>query len=74
MGYKQVDYDVKTSALNIGIGHGFNFMMKNKHSFALEVLVYKYFILNESFQETMQGTPNFSTSPIGGKLAFYVNI
>lgn len=75
MGYKQVDYDVKTSAVNIGIGHGFNFMMKNKHSFALEVLVYKYFILNESFQGTLEGgTPNFSTSPIGAKLAFYVNI
>ena len=75
MGYRQVDYDVKTSALNIGIGHGFNFMMKNKHSIALEVLVYKYFILNESFQGTLEGgTPTFSTSPIGAKLAFYVNI
>lgn len=74
MGYKQVDYDVKTSAVNIGIGHGFNFMMKNKHSLALEFLVYKYFILNESFQGTLQWTPTFSTSPIGAKLAFYVNI
>ncbi len=71
----QLDKDIKTSSINIGIGHGFNFMMKNKHSFALEVLVYKYFILNESFQGTLEGgTPIFSTSPIGGKLAFYVNI
>jgi hypothetical protein len=74
MGFEQQNYTIKTSAVNFGIGHGFNFMMKNKHSFAMELLVYKYFILNESFQETMQGTPKFSTSPIGAKLAFYVNI
>jgi len=73
-GDKQLNYDIRTSAVNIGIGHGFNFMMKNKHSFALEVLVYKYFIMSESFQGEMQGAPTFSTSPIGGKLAFYVNI
>lgn len=70
----QLDTDLKMSGLNIGIGHGFNFMMKNKHSFALEVLVYKYFIMSESFQGEMKGTPSFSTSPIGAKLAFYVNI
>jgi hypothetical protein len=70
----QLDRDIKTSAFSVGIGHGFNFMMKSKHSIALEVLIYKYFILNESFQGQMQGAPEFSTSPIGGKLAFYVNI
>lgn len=72
--YRQVDYDVKTSAFNVGLGHGFNFMLKNKHSFALEVLLYKYFILSESLQGEQLGTPTFSTSPIGGKLAFYINI
>lgn len=70
----QLDTDVKTAGLNIGIGHGFNFMMKNKHSIALEVLVYKYIIMSETFQGEMKGTPTFSTSPIGGKLAVYVNI
>ena len=70
----QLDTDLKMSGINIGIGHGFNFMMKNKHSFALEVLVYKYFNMSESFQGEMKGTPTFSTSPIGAKLAFYVNI
>jgi hypothetical protein len=74
MGFKQQDFTIKTSALNIGIGHGFNFMMKDKRSLALEFLIYKYFILNESFQGPMQGTPMFSSSPIGAKLAFYVNI
>lgn len=71
----QIDTKLNTKAINIGIGHGFNFMMKNKHSLALEFLVYKYFILNESFQGTLEGgTPTFSTSPVGAKLAFYVNI
>lgn len=74
MGFEQQNYTIKTSAVNIGIGHGFNFIMKDKRSLALEFLVYKYFILNESFQGVMQGTPTFSTSPIGAKLAFYVNI
>ncbi len=70
----QIDTKLKTNALNIGIGHGFNFMLKNKHSIALEVLVYKYFIMSETFQGQMNGTPTFSTSPVGGKLAVYVNI
>jgi len=70
----QLDADVKTTALNLGIGHGFNFMMKNKRSFAVELLVYKYFIMNEKFENLTKGTPDFKSSPIGGKLAFYVNI
>jgi hypothetical protein len=70
----QLDVDVKTTALNVGIGHGFNFMMKNKRSFAVELLIYKYFIMNENFENLTNGTPNFKSSPIGGKLAFYVNI
>ncbi len=71
---KQIDTDVKISSLNLGIGHGFNFMMKNTHSIALEFLVYKYFTMSQKFEALLKGAPEYKVDAIGAKLAVFVNI
>lgn len=71
---QQLDSDVKISSLNLGIGHGFNFMMKNTHSIALEFLVYKYFTMSQKFEALPKGNPNFNVNAVGAKLAVFVNI
>jgi hypothetical protein len=57
-----------------GVGHGFNFMLNNTHSIALELLVYKYFTMNQKFEARPQGNPNFNLNALGAKLAVFVNI
>jgi hypothetical protein len=49
-------------------------MMKNTHSIGLELLIYKYFTMNQKFEALPQGDPNFSLNAVGAKLAVFVNI
>ncbi len=70
----QLNTNIKISSLNLGIGHGFNFMMKNTHSIGLELLIYKYFTMNQKFEALPQGDPNFNLNAVGAKLAVFVNI
>ncbi len=71
---QQLNTELKVSSLNLGIGHGFNFMMKNTHSIALEFLVYKYFTMSQKFEALPSGTPDYNLDAIGAKLAVFVNI
>lgn len=71
---QQLNTEVKISSLNFGVGHGFNFMLNNTHSIALELLVYKYFTMNQKFEARPQGNPNFNLNALGAKLAVFVNI
>ncbi len=70
----QLNTNVKISSLNFGVGHGFNFMLNNTRSIALELLVYKYFTMNQKFEARPQGNPNFNLNALGAKLAVFVNI
>ncbi len=71
---EQLNTEVKISSLDLGVGHGFNFMLKNTHSIALELLVYKYFTMSQKFETLPQGNPNFKLNAVGAKLAVFVNI
>jgi hypothetical protein len=71
---QQLNTNVKISSLNLGIGHGFNFMLKNTRSIALELLVYKYFTMSQKFEALPQGNPDFNLNAVGAKLAVFVNI
>jgi hypothetical protein len=71
---QQLNTEVKISSLNLGIGHGFNFMMKNTHSITLEFLVYKYFTMSQKFEALPSGNPDYNVDAIGAKLAVFVNI
>lgn len=71
---QQLNTNVKISSLNLGIGTGFNFMLKNTHSITLEFLIYKYFTMNQKFETLPQGNPNFNLDAVGAKLAVFVNI
>jgi hypothetical protein len=71
---EQLNTNVKISSLNLGIGHGFNFMMKNTRSIALELLIYKYFTMSQKFEALPNGAPEYKVDAIGAKLAVFVNI
>lgn len=71
---EQLNTNVKVSSLNLGIGNGFNFMLKNTHSITLEFLIYKYFTMNQKFEALPQGNPNYTIDAVGAKLAVFVNI
>lgn len=71
----QVDTKLKVNSCSIGVGHGFNFMLKNTHSLGVELLVYKYFILNQTFDQLPHSNPTFElNAAVGAKLAFLVHI
>jgi len=71
----QVDTKLNVKSGSIGVGHGFNFMLKNTHSLGIELLIYKYFIFNQTFDPLPHANPTFElSSAVGAKLAFLVHI
>lgn len=66
---ESLNYDI--SAISLSIGQGFGFIMKNKHSFSLELSLVKYFPMRTRFIEANQlPDVNFTGSGIRFSLAY----
>lgn len=68
---ESLNYDI--SAISLSLGQGFGFILRNKHSFSLELSLIKYFPTNTRFIEANQlPDVNFTGSGIRFSLAYNI--
>ena len=69
--HQTVDY--KISALSLSLGHGFSFILTNKHSISLELAFIKFFPLNTTFTDSLEQTPDIRMTGSGIRLGLAYN-
>ncbi|MFM1932560.1 MAG: hypothetical protein RL226_1863 [Bacteroidota bacterium] len=65
--------NVSMSGLSLSLGHGFGFILPNKHSFMLELALVKHFILSHSYATDRPTDPNSSFTAAGMRVGFRFN-
>lgn len=69
-----LDVDYKLSALSISLGQGFSFIMKNKHSLALELSLVRFFPFEPKYLNLDREPPKTSFSGNGYRFSLIYNI
>jgi hypothetical protein len=66
--YTERDFAVDIQSLNIGIGHGWSFIVKDKHYWNIELLFYRGFWSKHSFISNGLSDPKISYQTAGAQL------
>jgi len=68
-----INADVELNALEINIGQGVSFALKNKRSLSLELMFLKQFILSQNLKVPNNLSPKTDFSLYGAKLSLFMN-
>jgi hypothetical protein len=68
-----INADVALNALEINIGQGVSFALKNKRSLSLELMLLKQFILSQNLKVSNNLSPKTDFSMYGAKLSLFMN-
>ena len=71
--YPMKSIDSKVSAVGVSLGQGMSFILENKKSFTMEIMLMKDIFVTQKVSSSQGNTPKVDYSSLGGKFSIFYN-